>query len=101
MSLYISKTNLIEKMSQVADYREVVEQVEAAVQALGWEDRWVFDGREVMQIGTTIAEQTQQRLAASANPVERADAARIAPLVKGLRDDVLPMIPLVGAGVDE
>lgn len=89
----ITKTDLIERISQISpsgDADAIARSVEAAIAQLGWSGRDVFDGADVIAIGTRMAEATQAELAASANPTDQAQAEAMTPYLETMRQDVLP-----------
>lgn len=86
----ITKTRLIERLSEHSDPQQIAVQVDQAIAALGWQDRASFNGTEVITLGTKMAELTQAALAASADPVDRSRAEGLKPYLETMRDDVLP-----------
>lgn len=86
----ITKTDLIERLCELSDPTQTRQYVEQAITALGWQGRDVFNGTEVITLGTKMGEFVQADLLASSDPAERAQGAAMAPYMDSMRQDVLP-----------
>ena len=86
----ITKSDLIERLAELDAPGQVERDVEAAIAALGWQDKTIFNGSETVALGVKMGELAQAKLAASADPAQRAQAEAVGELLDAARQDYMP-----------